>query len=800
MRSYSMPITMIVFFWSAGLICAGSAIGAEVEVEVEQEVTAAAAPTITVRGKEEPSSLFEEDDTKSAGDEEGEGSDLLPVGQTVGTGKTGLIEIHIENQDVTKILKLLSLQSQRNIVASRNVSGSLSADLYGVDFYEALEAVLHANGFGYVEKGNFIYVYTAEELAAIQVVDRKVVTRVRRLNYINAAYAATVVQPMLSEQGSVAVNAANASGIQVTVGDIGGDRFMHRDTLVIRDYQDNLDEIFAIMDELDVRPPQIQIEATILDVRMTEANAFGVDLNVVVDNDFGVFPSVLNVVDDFIDGSIDGTTPVHEQLGDTSGFQSTPGNTASGDSTIKVGLVSNNVSVFMRALDRVSDTTVIARPKVLVTNRGRSDLLVGARLGYLSTTATETSTTQTVEFLDVGTQLTVQPHVLENDIIHVLVNPSVSDGSTTSVGGVVVPNETTSGIITDSYCRSGQTIVIGGLFKEDTIITRDQVPVAGSLPIVGAAFRGQDDDLRRSEVIFMIKPTVMRDNALIAGGNLATDNSEQARSGAREGLLIFSRTKQVAAHMRDAIRCYEAGDHDKALLYANYALQLDPTFNEARRMKEEITQKREYWPHHSILKEAVDAMADQQRQVTLDSQHQPQDPAQHEGVQEVMPMDIETPQPAQLHETSALAEPVEVIEPVREDLEPTAQDQDVEPVAQTIEFETETQWHKPISIEESVEPQQVEAPAPAAEAPAPVAEAPAPAVKKATITIKPRQEESDDPAPADDAQAQVSSTPAMFHSLSKNTRLEVITGAELAEHDKTSTQMLLDAISYWVND
>ena len=75
-----------------------------------------------------------------------------------------LVDLHVNNEDLGNILQLLSIQSERNIVTSNEVNASVTADLYGVTFYEALDAILHANGFGYIERGNFIYVYTREEL------------------------------------------------------------------------------------------------------------------------------------------------------------------------------------------------------------------------------------------------------------------------------------------------------------------------------------------------------------------------------------------------------------------------------------------------------------------------------------------------------------------------------------------------------------------------------------------------------------------------------------------------------------
>ena len=593
-----------LFFCLCGWVCAGSAIGAQ--SDDDGQVAAAPGTTITVGGEagDEAESLFAAD---TAEDESSE----LPAGQTVEVGKGGQIELHVENQEVTKILKLLSLQAHRNIIASRNVAGTVSADLYGVDFYEALDAVLHANGFGYRERANFVYVYTSEEIAKMVEDEARLVTHIIRLNYITATYAKTFADPLLSERGAIIVNTELASSMEPTLEDNGKNEFAYPDTLIIRDQQEHVDEIIRIIDELDKRPKQVQIEATIMRVRLTEDNAFGTDLSVVLDNNMGLFTDPLNVVDQ----TLTGTVGTYALSGPTNTMQSTVGNVAKGDAGFKVGVVTRNVSVFIRALDRVSDATIIARPKLLVLNRHRAKLLVGDKLGYLSSTATETSTTQTVEFLEVGTQLTVRPFAGDDGFIRLEIQPSISDGETVAAGNVIIPNESSNELITNVMVRSGQTVVLGGLFKEDTIISKDQIPGLGQMPVVGGAFQGHDDHVVRSEVIFLITPTVVKDTALYAGGEEASIGVTETGIGAKTGLLPWSRSKQAAAHMRDAMKYHRQGNTDKALLYVKMVLSLEPTHEDALKLKRQLVQQAQYEPQDSILKHSIDAIVAEQQEV-----------------------------------------------------------------------------------------------------------------------------------------------------------------------------------------
>lgn len=523
--------------------------------------------------------------------------------QAVAVNSLGAIDLHVKDLDLSKVLQLLSIQAQRNIVASRNVAGTVTADLYGVDFYEALDAILHPNGFGYQEKGDFIYVYTQQELVAIQQAERKPVTQIVRLNYITATDASTFVTPLLSQAGSIAISGAAAPGFEASIGDGGANGYANTETLVIRDYAENVEEIVKVIQELDVRPKQVLLEATILEAKLTEDNALGVDASVLVDFDMLEFANPLGAVDELISGDV----------GPSGGAgQSTVGNTTKGDAGIKVGIVNDNFSVFIRALDQVTDTTVLANPKLLVLNRQRAKLLVGQKIGYVSTTATDTSSTQTVEFLDTGTQLSVRPFVSDDEFIRMEVMPSISTGTVRELANFVIPETTNEELTTNVMVRNGQTVVLGGLFKETTTVTRNQVPFLGDIPVLGFAFRGQDDTVTRNEYIFMITPTIVKDEALYAAGDRAKDTVELAQIGARESLLGWSKSKVTASHVQDAMRYREEGRMDKALWHANLALYLDNNNWEARRIKEELTGKAVTFPKRSVLDDAVNAAIDKQ--------------------------------------------------------------------------------------------------------------------------------------------------------------------------------------------
>jgi type IV pilus assembly protein PilQ len=538
--------------------------------------------------------------------------DLSNLEGSVNVNEYDLVDLHVNSEDLGAVLQLLSIQSQRNIISSNSVQASVTADLYGVTFYEALDAILHVNGFGYIEKGNFIYVYTREELQEFERLSRRQVSRIINLDYLNATDAAEFVKHLLSDTGKLTANGATQAFALADGTPSGGDNYANTATVVIRDFEENVEEIAALIAELDTKPVQVLVEATILQTSLNEANAFGMDFAIISDLDFGDFlgsGGPLSVVNGLISGvgqDISGAdVPAAGADGDGVGIGSNVGNVG-GPATLKVGVVSDDVSVFLRVLDQVTDVTVVSNPKLLTLNRQPARVLVGTRVGYLNTITTDTSTTQSVEFLDVGTQLAVRPFVSKNGLIRLELRPQVSSFSLREVtdnsgATVTIPDEDTTEMTTNVMLRDGQTAVLGGLFTETTTSTRRQVPLLGDIPVIGQAFRGNDDETRRAEIIFLITPSIVNDDMLADAGAMGAQAVDNARVGARKSLLPFSRERRVGQLLIEARRLADEGDTNRALFLIDRALRLSPQSPDARAMKTELTNKIERMPSRGIM-------------------------------------------------------------------------------------------------------------------------------------------------------------------------------------------------------
>jgi len=545
----------------------------------------------------------------------------------VNVDENELVELHVRDEDLRTVLHMLAMQSQRSIVSTDEVNASVTANIYGKTFEQTLDAILLYNGFGYIEEGDTIFVMPIDEIRRIERESRQPITRVMHLDYLNAVDAASFAQPLLSEDGTITTNGEtpefNVSG-NVPV---GKDDYPGISVLVIHDYPERIAEIEALIAELDTRPSQVLVQSTILQSTINESNAFGVDFSIIGDLDFKDFTPLggpLRAVDGLITGGNagedsgggaddGGTVTSIPDDGEGRGVSSTVGNTGRAGG-FKIGIVQDDVAAFIRMLDEVSDTTIVSNPKVLTLNRQPARVQVGRRIGFLSTTTTETSTSETVEFLDTGTQLYFRPFVTNDGFIRMELRPEVSQPFIREVtnatgAALTIPDEDTSHLVTNVLVRDGQTIVLGGLFTERTVANRRQVPVVGDVPIIGTAFRGHDDSVQRSEIIFLVTPTVVSDDILLDQGERAQAHVEHLRAGSREGLLPWSREKRSAQLLVQAERLADDGKTRAALNKVRRSLQLNPAQPEAIRLRERLATEPSIWPSRSMLEQIINEEA-----------------------------------------------------------------------------------------------------------------------------------------------------------------------------------------------
>jgi type IV pilus assembly protein PilQ len=511
------------------------------------------------------------------------------AGQTVAVKDAGTVEVHVNDASLVEVLKMLSLQSQRNIIASKEVRGTVTANLYDVTVKEALDAILKANGYDYREKGNFLFVYTQKELADMEKAAAVKKTEMFRLYYTPAVNAANMIKPVLGPDAAVSFTTPAKAGIESDAKDVGGNDHATEDLLVVTDYPERLEQVRAVLKEVDRRPQQILVEAVIMRATLQENNDLGIDFTVLGGVDFATLGGIgaSTVTGSGSDQLLNGAILSNPNAGRVTDSGAIAGR--AGGSGLKLGFVKNNVGAFLSALEGVTDTVVMANPKVLVLNKQKGEVHVGSQQGYRTAVSTETLTADDVKFLDTGTRLSFRPYVGDNGYIRMEIHPEDSSGSVNAQG---LPNKFVTQVTSNVMVRDGRTIVIGGLFRESTDRTRSQVPGLGSLPGIGAAFRRQTDATVREEVIILLTPHIVKDEAAYtAASEEQLKEADRLRVGMRKGLMPWGRERLAEAwydKAQDEMR-KDQPDRQRALWYLNSATNLNPKFAEAIDLKAKVT-------------------------------------------------------------------------------------------------------------------------------------------------------------------------------------------------------------------
>ncbi|MDD5010871.1 MAG: hypothetical protein PHQ00_01980, partial [Phycisphaerae bacterium] len=302
-----------------------------------------------------------------------------------------------QDMPIKDVLRFLAVKYRKNIIPSAKVSGKANVtNLYGVTFEEALDAVLGRN-FYYEFGDNFIKVYTKEEYDEMTK-DRSMMTsRVFTLYYINAAEVEALITPILSESGKIGMTSPAA--VNTEAGD-GGNKLSMRDTIVVYDYPERLDQIGRMIKEVDIKPKQILIEVTILSAELSETTQFGIDWTK-------------------IGGLTAASTPF--------GISANLSNVAA--TAFKATLNNDEITAAITAQEGITDTTVLANPKIMALNKQAGYINIGEERGYTASTTQGQTTTTSVDFLISGTILKFRPFICDDGYIRMEINPELSTGS-----------------------------------------------------------------------------------------------------------------------------------------------------------------------------------------------------------------------------------------------------------------------------------------------------------------------------------------------------------------------------------
>lgn len=498
------------------------------------------------------------------------------------------ITINAENIPLSQLIKLLSIKGQVNITSSGPLDGTVCVNLYNVTIEQVLDAVLTPGGYGYRELDGIYLVMRTDELLALEAPAKTMEVRLFQLSYLNLDEAEQFIQPLLSEQGLLVVGQKPSKGIAGSSGDGASSSGGSSDTegnssaaynrILVKDFPEVIAVIEGALSELDVRPRQVLLEATVLEVILDDSSKLGVDFNALG----GLSFTELNGTSNLFSVDIDDAT-ASQFAGGAWGGRDTGFAADDPEKGFSFGWLNDKVGIFIEALENVVDTNVISNPKIIALNRQKAEIIVGGRLGYYGTEIVNDGISQqSVEFLKTGTQLRFRPFITNDGHVRLEVNPQRSSGSIDVLTGL--PSEQTSEVVTNIMIKDGDTVVIGGLIEERDEIKISRVPLLGTLPLIGWLFRSEENRTQRTEIIVLITPHILDPTLGDKDGEIEVEEFHRRKELFRESFLFCSRTLIAGRHLKEARFDLQERDLGWARYHLWRAAKLDPLNDEVYRL------------------------------------------------------------------------------------------------------------------------------------------------------------------------------------------------------------------------
>lgn len=380
----------------------------------------------------------------------------------------GKISLTSRGAPLTSVLELIAQESGLNMVASEDVTGNVSVTLNNISLETALNAILSVNGYSWNRQDDIIIVTRlSTESSSLPGVQGRVV-RVFDLDFLAATNVQEVIQGLLSPVGKSFVIESSAT-----------DKRRTQEQLVVEDLPQYIERIEQYLCQSDIAPRQVLIEAHILQIELSDDMKHGVD-----------FAAILARVSG---ARIGMNTQGFTNLDDSPAFF--------------LGIEGTDLEGVVEAIQNTTDSKTLASPKVLVVNGQEARIQIGAQLGFLVTTTTQTSTLQQVDFLDTGVVMTVTPHITADNQILMTVKPEVSTGAINPATGL--PEEETTEVETTVMLSNGKGMIIGGLIQELDIENQSKIPIIGDLRKVGRLFQKRTADRQRNEIVIALVPRLV---------------------------------------------------------------------------------------------------------------------------------------------------------------------------------------------------------------------------------------------------------------------------------------------------
>lgn len=406
------------------------------------------------------------------------------------------IDLNFQNVELRSVLQIIAEVAELNLVVSDTVGGNITLRLKNVPWDQALDIILKTKGLDQRTVGNVLLVAPAEEISERERVELESAKKMEELAPLRTEY--------------IQVNYRKASDMKqrVEAASLISERgFIMADdqtnVLMVRETDEGIKGVRDTLQRFDVEVKQILVEARLVNARATVEKDLGIR--------WGLGYNDVDGADQhgWIVGSRTGNIDfanrgVATTLG---GLQVDLGaDVAAAGSQLAIGFKTGRSSLLameLSALEKDGQVEIVSQPKVMTTNGKKAIIKSGAEIPYQTV---EDSSVE-IKFKDVVLSLEVTPRVSPGDRVALeLVIKQDSLGKILPNGEISInKNELRTTVVVPD----GQTIVLGGVFKNETNETINKVPLLGDAPVIGSLFRQRINKDEKAELLIFITPKMI---------------------------------------------------------------------------------------------------------------------------------------------------------------------------------------------------------------------------------------------------------------------------------------------------
>ena len=436
------------------------------------------------------------------------------------------LSMEFQDVEIRSVLDILAQFTEMNIVANDSVAGNITLRLINVPWDQALDIILKSKNLDKRENGNIILVAPATELAEQEAKELEAKQAVKsyaplRTEYIRLSYAIAQDVLTLISQGSGSSGGGTSSRadenntLLSNRGTVTVDE--RTNTLIIKDVAESIENIHKLISKIDIPVRQVMIEARIVSATDSFSKEIGVRWGILSNgaaNNRSLLVGGSNqTLADLKDFDIETTTVNGQTVSYPSYDITSPDNlnvdlgVSNPAGSIAFGLLSMSdvmLDLELSALQADNRGEVISTPKILTADKQTAKVSSGTQIPYQEASASGATTTS---FREAALSLEATPNITPDGKIGLKL--VITNGTPTIINNQVAISE--DSISTNVIIEDGQTVVLGGVFKNRTSNGVDKVPFLGDLPYIGRAFRRDVRSNTKEELLIFVTPKLIND-------------------------------------------------------------------------------------------------------------------------------------------------------------------------------------------------------------------------------------------------------------------------------------------------